>query len=149
MNEEKKVDTILGKDISRGGLLKTAGAVTAATMASPLYGPGLVFADGPYSFTKKKHYTIAIVPKSLSNPVFALARLGGQKRAQELGDVDYVFTANSQESAAADVNIIQGLIQRKVNAIGISCIDPKAYANVINHAVDAGIKVMCWDSDSP
>src|SRR5438067_1289134 len=101
MSEEKKVDSILGKEISRGGLLKTAGAVTAATMASTLYGPGHVFADGPYSFSTKKRFTIAIVPKSLSNPVFALANLGGKKRAQELGDVDYVFTANSQESAAA------------------------------------------------
>lgn len=148
MDEEKKSpDTPEEeKGVSRGTFLK---ATAGAALASTLYGPGKVFADGPYAFSKKKHYTIAIVPKSLQNPVFALAKLGGQRRAQELGDVDYVFTASSQESAATDINIIQGLIQRKVDAIGVSCIDPKAYANVLNHAVDAGIKVMTWDADSP
>ena len=149
MDEERKLDSILSREVSRGDLLKATGAAAAGVMASTWLAPGHVFADGPYSFATKKRYTIAIVPKSTSNPVFALARLGGKKRAQELGDVDYVFTASAQESAAANVNIIQGLIQRKVNAIGISVIDPRAYLNVINHAVDAGIKVMCWDADAP
>ncbi|HEX6508578.1 MAG TPA: substrate-binding domain-containing protein [Chloroflexota bacterium] len=133
------------KGISRGTFLKAAAGVAAA---SSLYGPGKVFADGPYAFTRANRFTIAIVPKSLQNPVFALANLGGKKRAQELG-VNYVFTASAQESAATDINIIQGLIQRKVSAIGVSCIDPKAYAPVLNHAVDSGIKVMTWDADSP
>jgi ribose transport system substrate-binding protein len=150
MDVEKQDDGLLEKEISRGGFLKASGVLTGAALASTLYGPGLVFADGPYVFSKaKKKYKIAIVPKGLDNPVFALANLGGQKRAKELGDVQFIFTANSTTDTAGDVRTIEGLISEKVNGIGISCNDPKAYVPVINKAVSQGIKVMTWDSDAP
>jgi ribose transport system substrate-binding protein len=141
--------TAEGRGVSRGDFLKTTGAVAGAALASTLYGPGRVFAHGPYVYVKKKTYTIAVVPKGLDNPVFALANLGGKKRAQELGNVHFIFTAASKTDTAGDVSAIQGLINQKVDAIGISCNDPKAYNNVINHAVSNGIKVMTWDSDAP
>ena len=144
-DDVKKSDSPENQGVSRGTFIKVTGAVLAST----LYGPGHVFADGPMVYAPKKRYKIAIVPKSLQNPVFALAKLGGQQRAKELGDVDYIFTANSSESASLDINIIQGLITSKVDAIGVSCIDPVAYKSVLNHAVDSGIKVICWDADSP
>lgn len=149
MDEPKKADSFIAKELSRGGFLKTAGAVAGAALASTLNGPGRIFADGPLVVSKKKAFTIAIVPKGLDNPVFALANLGGQKRAQELGDVDFIFTANSTTDTAGDVTVLEGLVSRKVSAIGVSCNDPNAYVNVIDHAVSEGIKVMCWDSDAP
>ena len=149
MDEEKRSDSLVEKEISRGKFLKTTGVAAGAALASTLYGPGLVFADGPMIFSKKKKYTIAIVPKGLDNPVFALANLGGQKRAQELGDVNFIFTAASTTDTASDVKVVEGLVSRRVDGIGISCNDPKAYVNVINHAASLGIKVMCWDSDAP
>jgi ribose transport system substrate-binding protein len=145
-DENKEVDSPLHKDLSRGTFLKAA---AGAALASTLYGPGKVFADGPVFFSMQKKYKIAIVPKGLDNPVFALAKLGLQKRAAELGDVTPIFTAASKTDTQGDVNAIQGLISEKVDAIGISCNDPKAYVNVIDHAVSNGIKVMCWDSDAP
>ncbi len=149
MDEPKNAKSFIDKELSRGRFLKTTGAVAGAALASTLYGPGRIFADGPMAFSKKKRYTIAIVPKGLDNPVFALANLGGQKRANELGDVEFVFTANSTTDTAGDVTVLEGLVSRKVSAIGVSCNDPKAYVNVIDHAVSEGIKVMCWDSDAP
>jgi ribose transport system substrate-binding protein len=149
MDEENQSDSLATREISRSGFLKTTGAVAGAALASTLYGPGLVFADGPLIFSKKTTYTIAIVPKGLDNPVFALANLGGQKRAKELGDTEFIFTASSTTDTAGDVKAVEGLVSRKVSAIGISCNDPRAYVNIINHAVSEGIKVICWDSDAP
>jgi ribose transport system substrate-binding protein len=154
MDEDKTVpstteESTVKRELSRGDFLKTTGLVAGAALAGSIYGPTQVFGQAPYAFSKKKMYSIAVVPKGLDNPVFALANLGGQKRAQELGNVHFIFTAGSKTDTAADITAIQGLINQKVNAIGISCNDPKAYVNVIDHAVSEGIKVMTWDSDAP
>jgi ribose transport system substrate-binding protein len=130
--------------LSRGELLKRTGLAAGALATGVLWRPGYSF-----GIVSQKKYKIAIVPKGLDNPVFALAKLGLQTRAKELGDVDPIFTAGSKTDTAADVRAIEGLVSQKVDAIGISCNDPKAYVSVINKAVAQGIKVMCWDSDAP
>lgn len=150
MDEEKKTpDSILGQEVSRSRFITTASAASGLVLASTLYGPGRVFANGPMVVSRSKKYKIAIVPKGLDNPVFALAKLGLEKRAMELGNVDPIFTAGSKTDTNLDVNIVQGLVTEKVDAIGISCNDPVAYNHVIDQAVSEGIKVMCWDSDAP
>ena len=144
-DQTMKPHTKSSQGLSRGTFLKGTGVVLAST----LYGPGRVFADGPLILKAKKKFQIAIVPKGLDNPVFALAKLGLEKRAAELGDVTPIFTANSTTDTAGDVRVVEGLVSERVSAIGISCNDPVAYVNTINKAVDAGIKVICWDSDAP
>jgi ribose transport system substrate-binding protein len=141
--------TMRGRAGTRAAFLTQAGGVAGAALLSTLYAPGKIFADGPMIFSPKKRYSIAIVPKGLNNPVFALANLGGQQRALELGNIHFLFEASPTTDTAGDVNIVQALVQQRVDAIGISCNDPRAYVNVINSAVDSGIKVMCWDSDAP
>lgn len=145
-DETEKSDASSEKGVSRATFLKAAGV---ATLASTLYGPGRVFADGPLILRAPKKYKIAIVPKGLDNPVFGLAKLGLEKRAQELGNVTPIFTASSVTDTAGDVRVLEGLVSEKVDAIGVSCNDPVAYINVLNKAVNSGIKVMTWDSDSP
>jgi ribose transport system substrate-binding protein len=143
-DDPKSIDSIVEEELSRREALKRAGAATGAVVLGSLWTP-------PKSFgiISKKKYKIAIVPKGLDNPVFALAKLGLEKRAKELGDVEPIFTAGTKTDTAADIRAIEGLISEKVDAIGISCNDPKAYVSVINKAVKKGIKVMCWDSDAP
>jgi ribose transport system substrate-binding protein len=128
---------------SRRDFLKVAGTTAGALATSSLWVPK-AFAAVP---TRK--YKIAIVPKGLDNPVFALARLGLEERAAELGDVEPIFAAGATTNTSLDINTLETLISSKVNAIGISCNDPIAYVPVINKAIDAGICVMCWDSDAP
>ena len=92
--------------------------------------------------------TIAMVPKALDNPVFTTSRIAAEEKAKELG-VELIWTASQKADAAEQVAVIESLIQKKVDAIGISVNDPTALKDVINKAVEAGIVVSTWDSDSP
>src|SRR5581483_4666457 len=133
--------------VTRGELLKRTGAAAAVVGAGGLIRPN--FAKAAFAVTTSKKYKIAIVPKALDNPVFALGKLGLEERAKELGDVQPIFTAASQTDTAQDVSIVEGLVNEKVDAIGISCNDPVAYNSTIDKGIAAGIKIMCWDSDAP
>jgi ribose transport system substrate-binding protein len=138
----------LSGEISRRGFLRAGGVAAGAVLAGGL-GTGLAACGGSPATGSRRRYRIAIVPKGLDNPVFSLAKLAAEQRARELGDVESIFTAASKTDTAGDIKILEGLIQEKVDAIGVSCNDATAYHDVINNAVDAGIKVMCWDSDAP
>lgn len=94
-----------------------------------------------------KTITIAMIPKSLDNPVFLDSKVGGQEEAKKLG-VDFIWTGSNQADAASQVTVIEGLIQKKVDGLVISCNDAGALKDVIDRAVAAGIKVATFDSDS-
>ncbi len=94
-----------------------------------------------------KSITIAMIPKSLDNPVFLDSKVGGQEEAKKLG-VEFIWTGSNQADAASQVTVIEGLIQKKVDGLVISCNDAGALKDVIDRAVAAGIKVACFDSDS-
>ena len=95
-----------------------------------------------------KTITIAVVPKALDNMIFLDAKTGAEAKGKELGiKVEWVGPARSD--AAEQVNVIESLIERKVDGILISCNNADALKDVIDRAVNAGIKVACFDSDSP
>ncbi|MFP4344826.1 MAG: substrate-binding domain-containing protein [Anaerolineales bacterium] len=104
--------------------------------------------DGPESLT------FAWIPKALNNPVFEVGRDGAFLKAQELSEqtgtnVEVVYVAPVQSDAAEQSRVVEDVIARGVDGIGISCNDPTACEDPINKAVEAGIPVMTWDSDSP
>jgi ribose transport system substrate-binding protein len=98
--------------------------------------------------------TIAWIPKALNNPVFELGRAGALQRAAELTaagpvDVDVLVYGSVASDAVEQTRVVEDVIARGVDAIAISCNDPTACLDPINKAVEAGIPVMTWDSDSP
>lgn len=95
-----------------------------------------------------KKFVIAMVPKALDNPIFVDAREAGKKAAEALG-VEWIWAASQKSDAAEQVAVVESLIQKKVDAIGISVNDPTALKDVIDKAIDAGIIVATWDADSP
>ena len=98
--------------------------------------------------------TIAWIPKALNNPVFEVGRDGAFKKAEELSastgvDVTVDYVGSVASDAAEQTRVMEDVIAKGVDAIGISCNDPTACEDPINKAVAAGIPVMTWDSDSP
>lgn len=108
----------------------------------------LTFVFATLGYAADKKIVIAMVPKALDNPVFTTSRDAATAKAKELG-VELIWTASQKSDAAEQVALIESLIQKKVDAIGISVNDPTALKDVINKAVEAGIVVSTWDSDSP
>lgn len=92
--------------------------------------------------------TIAVVPKALNNAVFLDSKDGAEKAGKELG-IEVIWTGPTKADAAEQVQVLEGLIQKKVDGILVSCNDPDALKDVINKATEAGIKVATFDSDSP
>ena len=91
---------------------------------------------------------IAVVPKSLDNAIFLDAKATAEAKGEELGAKIY-WEGPTTSDAAQQVNVIESLIERQVDGILISCNDADALKDVIDRAVDAGIVVGCFDSDSP
>lgn len=98
--------------------------------------------------SKNKDTIIAMVPKSLDNPVFLDAKEEGERIGKELG-IKVEWLGSMQTEAKEQEAIVESLILRRVDGILISCIDPVKMEPVINKAVAAGIKVATFDSDSP
>lgn len=144
MDDTSERGITLERELTRGELLKKTGVAAGVLATGSLWS-----AKASFGIVSKKKYKIAIVPKGLDNPVFALAKLGLQQRAKELGDVDPIFTAATKTDTAGDVKAVQDLVTSKVDAIGISCNDPTAYNSVIASGIAKGIKIMTWDSDAP
>jgi len=92
--------------------------------------------------------TIAIIPKALDNAIFLDAKTAGEQKGQELG-IKVEWAGSVASVASEQVSVIEGLIERGVNGLLISCNDADALKDVIDRAVDAGITVATFDSDSP
>ena len=90
-------------------------------------------------------YTIAMVVKNLGNPFFEAAEKGGKEAAEELG-AEFIFQGPSTPTAEGQIEIIDALIAQKVDVIAITANDPDALVPVCQKAMDAGIKVVTWDS---
>jgi ribose transport system substrate-binding protein len=94
-----------------------------------------------------KKISVAVIPKALDNPVFLDTKAGAEARAKELG-IELIWTAPLKSDAAEQVQVLEGLIQKGVDAMLISSNDPSALNSVIANAIDAGIKVATFDADT-
>ena len=74
---------------------------------------------------------------------------GAQQASDELDGVTVSYMAPDKADVGKQIEIIEQLIARKVDAIVISPNDAKAIGPIIDRATDAGIDVFTWDSDAP
>jgi ribose transport system substrate-binding protein len=98
---------------------------------------------------------IKIIPKSSSNPVFLSAKVGALEAALDLSDkyrmldVQIDWQSPEVEDASAQAELIRSAIKDGTDAIIVSCSDRDSLTQAIDKAVDSGIPVMTFDSDSP
>jgi len=95
-----------------------------------------------------KKLVFGMVPKTLANPGFLIAKRGADVRAAELGDVEIYWTAPLSANVPEQIEIIEGLIAKKVDGLLINSNGPGVDV-VINQAMKAGIPVVAWDCDAP
>ena len=94
-------------------------------------------------------YRFAVMPKSLDLPVFSYAKVGAERAAKELGNVDVLWRAPETADALKQKEILESFITQGVDGIAISCINGDLVTDTINKAMDQGIPVVTWDSDAP
>ncbi len=90
----------------------------------------------------------AIVPKSMNNPYFDLARNGCQQEAAKLG-VQCIYQGPIEQEPATQVQIIQDMVSRHLDGIAISVADAASVSRVIRQARAANIPVITFDADAP
>ncbi len=116
-------------------------STTALVAALPLLAATAVFAKDA------KDITVAVIPK-VAVPFFDDCNSGARDEAKALG-VNYQWVVPQNTQGSTQVKIIEELMAKKVDGIAISVNEPKSVEHVIKQAVDSGIKVLTFDSDSP
>lgn len=119
------------------------GGTTSSTTGSAAAGSG-----------DKKSYTIAMIAKSSSNPVFAASHTGADAAAKELSEklgveIKIDWRTPPEEDGQEQANRIAQAVNDGADAILISCSDAAKVTGAINDAVDKGVPVMTFDSDAP
>jgi ribose transport system substrate-binding protein len=92
--------------------------------------------------------TVALVMKSLANEFF-LTMEDGAKAYQKEHSADFELISNgikNESDTAAQIDIVNQMIVKKVDALVIAPADSKALASVLKKAMDAGIKVVNIDN---
>jgi ribose transport system substrate-binding protein len=100
------------------------------------------------AWERKRPIVIAIVPKSLDNPVYMDAKETAELAARKQ-NVLLEWVGPFKVDPDAQVKVVEGLIWRKVDGIAISCSDPEKIRKVIAKANAANIKVATMDADCP
>src|SRR5437667_8572547 len=103
---------------------------------------------------QKKSFTIGLVAKSQSNPVFQAARIGATDAARDLGrkhgiEIKIDWRTPNEEDAQKQAEAIEQLVLAGADGIAVSCSDANKLTDAINSAVKNGVPVATFDSDAP
>ena len=99
-----------------------------------------------------KTFTIAMIAKSSTNPVFLSGRMGAEAAAAELSakhgvTVKIDWLTPPTEDGALQAQRIAEAANSGANAILLSASDAGKVRGAVNEAVDRGVPVMTFDSD--
>src|ERR1700704_3946664 len=102
----------------------------------------------------KKAYTIGLIAKSQSNPVFQAARVGAEQAAKDLGSKNGIsikidWRTPNDEDAQKQAEALEQLVLAGANGIAVSCSDANKLTDAINSAVKNGAPVATYDANSP
>jgi ribose transport system substrate-binding protein len=107
---------------------------------------------GATSSSGGKTFTIAMIAKSSTNPVFLSGRTGADSAAKELSkqygvNVRVDWLTPPSEDATIQAQRIASAVNSGANAILLSASDAGKLVGAVNEAVDRGVPVMTFDSD--
>jgi ribose transport system substrate-binding protein len=106
-------------------------------------------APSPGASPAARKYRFAVIPKSLDLPVFDYARLGAEREAKKLGNVEILWRGSENADQLRQKEILESFITQGVDGIAISCLNGDFLTETIDRAVAKGIPVVTWDADAP
>lgn len=110
--------------------------------------------EGATPATAGKTFTITMIAKSSTNPVFLSARTGAEKAAadlsQKLGvDIKIDWRTPPTEDGQVQAQRLTEAVNAGTDAVLLSCSDAGKVNSAIDDAVGRGVPVMTFDSDAP
>jgi ribose transport system permease protein len=118
----------------------------AVSAAAVLVAAALVFRATSASPEQAKSYTVAFVPKALNSPFWADMQQAAEGEAVAHGIELVSLAADRETDVERQYQIIENLIQQKVDAILLSPSGSKELVPAIRKANDAGIPVLLLDT---
>lgn len=111
---------------------------------------GLLLVCGMSAMAEAKDsYTFAILYANI-HPFFDSVGNGALEKVKELGmDITMILEGAQNGDISQQIQIMEDLITQKVDGIAIGPCDSDALTPYIDKAVDAGIPVLCYDTDAP
>lgn len=90
--------------------------------------------------------TIAVIPKGTSHQFWVSVQRGAEKAGKEF-NVNLEWSGPPQETEyGRQLEILDAMINRKVDGIAVAATDKKVLSQSINRAMEAGIPVTVFDS---
>ncbi|UJF32566.1 sugar ABC transporter substrate-binding protein [Paenibacillus hexagrammi] len=97
--------------------------------------------------TQHAAYTLAVI-YPMSHPFFEPVTKEAEEAARQ-AQVNIIVKSPEEANLEQQIRMMENLIKQQVDGIAIDPVDPDALTPYINKAVEAGIKVICFDSDAP
>ncbi|MCX6900816.1 MAG: autoinducer 2 ABC transporter substrate-binding protein [Verrucomicrobia bacterium] len=90
---------------------------------------------------------VAMVVKAKGNAYFDACAVGGRKAAKELG-VQFFYEAPVDGSVEEQIEAVDGLVTRRMNAIVIAPHEAMALAPALKRARESGVHIITFDTDA-
>lgn len=104
----------------------------------------------PAEEEKVEKFTIAVVPPALISPYFITLADAAEESAAKFENIELLVLAAEAETAfEQQVNILEDLIQKKVDLIAVSSANWDAVTPPLKKAIDNGIEVVLIDKITP
>ena len=149
------------RDLSRRRLLRNAGTAAAAASiigaiaacdnnsSSAAAATSVASTNGYHNpWPKYPSYKFALVCHVTADPFFVSARAGANDMCALLG-CSYTWTGSENDIVPEMVNAFTVAVNDKVNGIGCCIVDPTAFNDVTNKALDQGIPVVAFNAEAP
>ena len=145
------------QDLSRRRLLRNVGATAAAasligalagcdTSAAATSGTSANGIHNPWP--KYPSYKFALVCHVTADPFFVPTRAGANDMCALLG-CSYTWTGSENDIVSEMVNAFTVAVNDKVDGIGCCIVDPTAFNDVTNRALNQGIPVVAFNAEAP
>ena len=130
---------------TRRNLLKTALAGAAASAGA---WPALARAaeTGAFPFAGHPNWRFVFVNHVTTNPFFVPTQYGIEDACKLLG-CSYQWTGSQTSVASEMVNSVNAAIASHADAIAIALVDPQAFNEPVDRALQAGIPVFSYNAD--